>query len=120
MSELRNFLLESRCARGHASSIAFTGYTTEQIHSFRELVAHAPCAWPCEHEEPCGARAEHTVIDLGSTNADRDAVERARRAETEPAMHAVQDPRTGVHRITHRAASEPPPPPPSGPLTAGE
>ena len=87
---LGDFLIESRCARGHASSVSFRGYARPQVELVAELLSES-CAWRIfDDGTTCGADATHTVEELGPSDEDAAKLRAFRTAETLPAMQAVR------------------------------
>jgi len=111
---LGDFLVESTCHRGHASSLAFRGYRRKQVECVAKLLTLDRCAWLLTTDgDRCGATTRHDVHELGASDEDARKLAAFRTADTLPAMGAVVEP-------PGPRSSMPPPMPEDGPVTAGD
>lgn len=126
---LRDFLIESRCRRGHTSSVAARGVTRELVDGVIGLLvaSESTCRWPLTDEgDECGATCSHTISELGSSDVAEESRRAFRIAETLPSQRAVippddlPGPRSSRPPIPRNPPSSVAPPPPSGSMVAGD
>ncbi len=109
---LGDYLIESRCARGHTSSAAFRRYTREQVeHVARQLADR--CAAQVGADEFCAARVAHVISVVAeprrASAPPQPAAQQPPRIATKPSMTAV----VIVNDHEDAACSTEPPPPSS-------
>lgn len=112
-----DYLIESRCKRGHTGTATFQRYSREHVEEVARTLSDR-CCWPDGSDDMCGARVAHVITSLSVPAPSSRNPTGPVKIPTKPSMAAV-DPQASRPAISvvivddSRGEESTQPPPPS-------